>query len=769
MFRKMSAFALLLFISLGIFILPQQSTQAACGTTNIALNKPVTVSSTEAGLTAAAVDDGNTGTRWGSAFSDPQWVQIDLGSTQSVCSVVLRWETAYGKSYQIQTSNDATTWATIYSTTTGVGGVETLSVSGSGRYIRMYGTVRATGYGYSLWEFEVYSGTVPTNTATSTNTNTPVSGSCGTTNLALNKTATSSSNEAVGTPASAAVDGSLTTRWSSAFSDPQWIQIDLGAVYSICHVKLTWEAAYGKSYQIQVSNDAATWTTIYSTTTGTGGVNDLTGLSGSGRYIRMYGTARGTAYGYSIYEFEVYSGTSSTPTFVPPTATLKATNTATATSTGTATGTATATATTGSGGCPTTNNALNRSVTASSVTGTNSPQMAVDGNTTTRWESAYSDPQWIQIDFGTTATFCRVKLNWETAAASAYQIQTSNDAATWTTIYSTTTSTGGIQDLTGLSGSGRYIRMNGTARTTQYGYSLWEFEVYGTGGVVIPTPTLSPTPDAAFWGDTSTIPPATNVLMYKFLNRTNGKYADSQIYWSFNGQTHSLADSPYFDMPANSSGRMYFYLGSPTSQYNDFIEFTIGPNDWNGNTTRVDAFGLKLAIRLHTKDGYDASVGEDEATFMEDRSVTFQKFINEVPTEFKNLAVEQAPYHIPAPAHAGDTYFTPTGQYGHYFDAYIASVGSTVTTNDIFGCTNTLGASAGQCAAFNRHVAQLPSTQWFDTSQYYLAAPANYYAKFWHDHGINHLAYGFPYDDYANQASYMTHANPQYLLIAIGW
>jgi len=48
----------------------------------------------------------------------------------------------------------------------------------------------------------------------------------------------------------------------------------------------------------------------------------------------------------------------------------------------------------------------------------------------------------------------------------------------WTTIFSTTIGDGGIDDLTGLVGSGRYVRLNGTVRATQYGYSLWEFEVY---------------------------------------------------------------------------------------------------------------------------------------------------------------------------------------------------------------------------------------------------------------------------------------------------
>ena len=126
------------------------------------------------------------------------------------------------------------------------------------------------------------------------------------TNLALGKPAVASSLQAAQYPASAAVDGNLTTRWSSQFSDPQWIYVDLGATYNINRVKLVWEAAYGKSFQIQVSPDATNWTEIYSTTTNTALTNDLTGLTGTGRYVRMNGRLRGTPYGYSLYEIEVY-------------------------------------------------------------------------------------------------------------------------------------------------------------------------------------------------------------------------------------------------------------------------------------------------------------------------------------------------------------------------------------------------------------------------------------------------------------------------------
>src|SRR5687768_14590014 len=96
-----------------------------------------------------------------------------------------------------------------------------------------------------------------------------------TTNLALNKAVTCSSAESSTYPCTAAVDGNASTRWSSTFSNPQWIQVDLGATYNLTQVVLNWEAAYGSSYQIQVSANASTWTTVYSTTTGNGAIDTL--------------------------------------------------------------------------------------------------------------------------------------------------------------------------------------------------------------------------------------------------------------------------------------------------------------------------------------------------------------------------------------------------------------------------------------------------------------------------------------------------------------
>jgi F5/8 type C domain len=130
---------------------------AGSGALLLSQGEPATASSLEgAGYPAANAVDGNTGTRWSSAFSDPQWLEVDLGATHTISQVALNWENAYATAFQIQTSTDGTNWTTIYSTTTGTGGVQTIPVSGSGRYVRMYGTQRATQYGYSLWEFQVF-------------------------------------------------------------------------------------------------------------------------------------------------------------------------------------------------------------------------------------------------------------------------------------------------------------------------------------------------------------------------------------------------------------------------------------------------------------------------------------------------------------------------------------------------------------------------------------------------------------------------------------
>lgn len=147
-----------------------------------------------------------------------------------------------------------------------------------------------------------------------------------------------------------------------------------------------------------------------------------------------------------------------------------------------------------------------RPATASSVeTDDLGPANAVDGDPGTRWASAEGiDPQWIQVDLGADVAITRVRLRWEVAYGRTYTVQTSTDGAAWSSIYSTKRGNGGTDNLTGLSGHGRYLRVHGTRRATSWGYSLWELKVYGPGPDAAPTPTPSaaapapatPTPSA---------------------------------------------------------------------------------------------------------------------------------------------------------------------------------------------------------------------------------------------------------------------------------
>jgi F5/8 type C domain/Fibronectin type III domain len=217
----------------------------------------------------------------------------NLTATTGTGSVTLHWAASSGSptSYSIYRGTKSDGEAT-----TPVG-----TVSGTTTTFTNTGLTNDSTYFYMVVANNAVGNSPDSNEVMTTPGITPPGG----TNLALNQPAYASSVQAAGDPATAAVDNNWDSRWSSASSDPQWLLVDLGATHTISEVALYWESAYGKAFQIQTSNDAVNWTTIYSTTTGTGGIQ-LIPLSGSGRYVRLYGTARGTGYGYSLWELQVF-------------------------------------------------------------------------------------------------------------------------------------------------------------------------------------------------------------------------------------------------------------------------------------------------------------------------------------------------------------------------------------------------------------------------------------------------------------------------------
>ncbi|HEV8506905.1 MAG TPA: fibronectin type III domain-containing protein, partial [Chitinophagaceae bacterium] len=134
-------------------------------------------------------------------------------------------------------------------------------------------------------------------------------------NIALNKPVVTSSVQSNSFTGKRAVDGNTSTRWSSLASDPQWIYVDLGNQYNLTSIKIIWSSAYGKNYTIDVSNNATAWTTITSISNNTS-LTNTSSVTGTGRYVRIYGTQRGTTSGYSIYELQVFGSLTScgTPT-----------------------------------------------------------------------------------------------------------------------------------------------------------------------------------------------------------------------------------------------------------------------------------------------------------------------------------------------------------------------------------------------------------------------------------------------------------------------
>lgn len=335
-----------------------------------------------------------------------------------------------------------------------------------------------------------------------------------------------------------------------------------------------------------------------------------------------------------------------------------------------------------------------------------------------------------------------------------------------------------------------------TAATTYY----YKVEASGPSGTSAPAgpvyaTTLSLGSNPPFW-DASNMPSpaAGDVMVFKFLNRTNGRYTDDQITWSatINGvtTTNTVASQPTFSMPANPAGRMYFYLGNVgqgNTDYYDFIEYTIGTTGtagvyfFNGDTTRVDAFGVKLAMQLTCGDGTNIAVGENAAAFAENRATTFQHYIDAVPADFQPEATLTAPYRILEPGGGG---FNAGGPYQDYYTGYIADIWSFNGITIPMAGPNGSGLTANPAlsASIYRHTAPTSGTPEFDAagnltdpamwgnpSAFYRTEPTDHYAKFWHANAINGQQYAFPYDDSGGYSSDVSCNSPKTLLVVIGW
>lgn len=289
--------------------------------------------------------------------------------------------------------------------------------------------------------------------------------------------------------------------------------------------------------------------------------------------------------------------------------------------------------------------------------------------------------------------------------------------------------------------------------------------------------------------------------LYHFVNQTNGKFTDEQISWTFDGKVYTtLAQAKEAPARVGPGGRLYFKMqsleknGEPAETYTDFIEFTQNDAGWFGNTTQVDAFVIPLTIEVFDADGTSKKVGISES-----RTHLFEAFKKETPKEFHSCV--EGFQRIVSPAAAD---FGAGKAHADYFDRYIDQVWQTYatetktpggwtgkvvdgaltftppnggksltcprkpTSDEAFRGTGVLSQLPEFCAAINRHVLADPA-DWHNPSRYYLASPANFYAKFWHDHSINGKAYGFCYDDVNQQDSLIHAAKPVKVVVTLYW
>jgi hypothetical protein len=743
-------------------------------------------------LAAAAAIDGDFSTRWASVQkTDPVDLIVDFGTPKSFDHVIMRWENASSAQYTIDVSADGKAWNTVLGPVVGKGGVDTQSFPvQTARFVRMNSTKRnMADYGVSLWEFEVYAATPPpafltqpvsqnvtagqkVSFAVSVKASgtvsyqwrhdaTPVTGATqptlvftaattdagkydvvvtdaggrsvasdaatlavqaslpqqpvsGNGNLALNRPVLASDSEnPVAFKAANVNDGDAGTRWSSGFTDDQWIEVDLGSVKLVNKVVLNWENAHATAYAIEVSTDHKTWQTADSNPASTGGVETRTFTPVSAQYVRMHGIKRSTQYGYSLWELEVYGSDGGT---TPPT--------------------------------------------DPSNPGSNDPSAGFD----------------YDVYPGFIGTQLRNATNGKWSDDKVFVAVIGRDPKT--DVFSWVKPDGTTAPLAVEDNDGKgHLTKNGQ-NYPNYFFTLARSKL-------LKLPKLSSGRIFVSVGE----PMYIKVL----------KAADDTI--GFAGPNPLNGTDPNIDV------------------YYDWYEFTWNDDAIFINTTQVDQFSIPLALDVYGGN----KTRHVNSGITQTRAQIFAEYNQEVPAEFQ--LAEADPIRILAPGKAA---FDTGKPQEHYFDDYVdqswtfyqshvlemtigakqfegtvvdgvmvfrhvnwadtheadepegmlfnvqkpstqdvlEGKGALARSNDPWGVEGQLEAQI--CAAFNRHVME-DNSQWKDPASFYLQSPANYYARFWHLHGVNGKAYGFAYDDVSDQSSTLIETQPEHLELGIGW
>ncbi|MFE2431032.1 discoidin domain-containing protein [Streptomyces sp. NPDC059373] len=279
---------------------------AAAGGPNLAAGRSATASSTNSGYGVANVTDGNQDTYWESSGSSfPQWVQVDLGSSQSIGQVAVKLPAAWGartQTFSVQGSADGVSFSTISGSAAhdfapGSGNTVRIDFGAtSARYVRLNITANTGWAAAQVSELEVYAATFATD------------------NLASGKTLTASSSTSPYTPGNAN-DGNQDSYWESSNNAlPQWIQADLGASVGVNKVVLKLPSSWGARTQtlsVRGSTDGSAFTDLvashdYAFDPSSSNTVTITLSTTTTRYLRINVTANTGQPAAQVSELEVY-------------------------------------------------------------------------------------------------------------------------------------------------------------------------------------------------------------------------------------------------------------------------------------------------------------------------------------------------------------------------------------------------------------------------------------------------------------------------------
>lgn len=314
--------------------------------------------------------------RWSSEFADGQWWAVDFGREEFLGGLQLRWEDAHARSYAILVSVDGQNWQEVAASTACPGGTEVIAFPPRlVRYVKLDLRERATEWGFSLWDVSFNPWALCQQS------------------WGMQATASSGQGGALG--AEKAIDGNPATRWSSAFNDDEWWQVEFARPIELSGLRILWETAFAENYQIEVSDNGESWRTLYRVKEGDGGPDFVFFTPVETRFLRIHCTQRGTGWGNSIWDVRFFTGTER----------------------------------------------LLAAATSSEAGST--PELAVDGRLDTAWRAPGNGSATLTVTLPETMELGGVALTWLKHYATAYTVEASEDGDAWQPLAAQQNGTGG--------------------------------------------------------------------------------------------------------------------------------------------------------------------------------------------------------------------------------------------------------------------------------------------------------------------------------------